>query len=71
MYTVTASDPTAPRGLQPRSVPETVITDCAPLAMSAPAHDPTLLLAALEEIEARRAAIEWLRDANLLRLCLG
>jgi hypothetical protein len=34
------------------------------------AHDPTLLVAALEEIEARRAAIEWLLNAGLLRRCL-
>lgn len=48
-------------------------TDYASLAMSAnaaAAHDPTLLLAALGEIEARRAAIEWLLEADLLRLCL-
>lgn len=35
-----------------------------------PAHDPTLLFAALAEIEARRAAIEWLLEADLLRKCL-
>lgn len=34
-------------------------------------YDPVLLVAALEEIGARRAAIEWLVDANLLWLCLG
>jgi hypothetical protein len=33
-------------------------------------HDPTLLVAALEHLEAQRAAIEWLVDADLLRLCL-
>jgi hypothetical protein len=33
-------------------------------------HDPNLLVAALEDIEARRAAIEWLVDANLLCRCL-
>lgn len=29
-------------------------------------HDATLLVAALEEIEARRAALEWLLDRGLL-----
>lgn len=33
-------------------------------------HDPTLLVAALETVEARRAAIEWLLEADLLGLCL-
>jgi len=33
-------------------------------------HDPTLLVTALEEIEARRAGLEWLFDANLLCQCL-
>jgi hypothetical protein len=33
-------------------------------------HDANLLVAALEDIEARRAALEWLVDANLLCRCL-
>jgi hypothetical protein len=33
-------------------------------------HDANLLVAALEDVEARRAAIEWLVDANLLSRCL-
>ncbi len=33
-------------------------------------HDATLVVAALEVIESRRAAIEWLLEADLLRLCL-
>ena len=33
-------------------------------------HDATLLVAALEDIEARRAALEWLLDRDLLRFCL-
>ena len=33
-------------------------------------HDATLLVAALEHLEAQRAAIEWLLEADLLRLCL-
>ena len=33
-------------------------------------HDPTLLVRALEEIEARRAGLEWLIDSDLLFQCL-
>jgi len=33
-------------------------------------HDASLLVAALEDIEARQAAIEWLVEANLLCRCL-
>jgi hypothetical protein len=29
-------------------------------------HDPTLLVAALEDIESKRLAIDWLLDAGLL-----
>ena len=43
----------------------------SPAGSSGPAeHDATLLAAALEGLEAQRAAIEWLLDADLLRLCL-
>jgi hypothetical protein len=76
MHTGTAPDQTAPRVLQPSSLPETIepdITRCALLAMSSgrtAEHDASLLVAALEDIEARRAAIEWLLNANLLCLCL-
>ena len=35
-----------------------------------PDHDPALLVAALEAVEARRLALEWLLEADLLRLCL-
>ncbi|HLY52656.1 MAG TPA: hypothetical protein VKQ31_06570 [Steroidobacteraceae bacterium] len=34
------------------------------------AHDPTRVVAALVEVEARRAALEWLLEADLLRACL-
>jgi len=37
---------------------------------SIPEHDPTLLVAALEDIESRRLAIESLLDADLLGRCL-
>lgn len=43
----------------------------APGAAVAVAHDATLLVAALEELEARRRAIEALLEADLLRRCLG
>ena len=33
-------------------------------------HDANLLVAALEVIASRQAAIEWLVEADLLRLCL-
>ena len=33
-------------------------------------HDATLLLAALAEIRARQAALEWLLDRELLGACL-
>jgi hypothetical protein len=33
-------------------------------------HDATLLVAALEDIASRRAAIAWLLEADLLRRCL-
>jgi hypothetical protein len=73
--TVTAPDSTAPCPLQQGSLPETTasdITSCASLALrcdTTAGYDPTLLVAALEEIGARQAAIEWLLDANLLCLC--
>lgn len=35
-----------------------------------PDHDPALLLAALEAVEVRRLALEWLLEEDLLRLCL-
>ena len=33
-------------------------------------HDAALLIAALEDLETKRAAIEWLVDAQLLHVCL-
>lgn len=43
-----------------------------PLQHFAPAaeHDATLIVAALEDLEARRAAIAWLLDAELLPFLL-
>jgi hypothetical protein len=51
----------------------TRITCNSTLAMSSEPtvdHDATLLPAALEAVESRRAAIEWLLEADLLRVCL-
>lgn len=73
MWTASVSDSSAPRApasletLQPDpgpGVPMLMHTD------RASAHDPTLLVAALEEIEAQRAALAGLLDAELLCLCL-
>ena len=33
-------------------------------------HDETLLVTALEDLQAQRVAIEWLLDADLLCLCV-
>lgn len=74
VWTTGVSDPSAPRALSPASV-ETMESDPTPgvpvlmHADPASAHDPTLIVTALEEIEARRAAIEWLVNAELLCLC--
>ena len=61
---------------QPPSLPAAIEPDISrrelPARRSDPGaeHDATLLVAALERLEAQRAAIEWLVDADLLRLCL-
>jgi hypothetical protein len=67
-----------PHAVSPRVFPPSVkagpqIARRAPRARGtdpATEHDPTLLVAALEEVQARRAALEWLVDADLLRACL-
>lgn len=75
MWTATVSDSGAPRAPSPASLAETMEPDVSadasvPMgAGPAPAHDATLLVAALEEIAARRAAIEWLLNADLLCVC--
>ena len=35
------------------------------------AHDATLLVAALEDLEAQRVALEWLLETDLLCVCLA
>jgi hypothetical protein len=76
MRTQTTPPPTGPSGLaQPVPLPEEMEADISSYEFRArsldPAeHDPTLLVAALEQLEVQRAAIEWLAHADLLRLCL-
>jgi hypothetical protein len=74
VWTASVSDSTAPRAPSPASLATTELDlgpDLPVLGHADPsaAHDPTLIVAALEEIEARRAAIEWLLNAELLCLC--
>lgn len=77
MHTAITSSSTTAWSPQRASPPQAVATDIArrpSTAMSADApggYDPILLVASLEEIEARRATLEWLLDANLLCLCLA
>jgi hypothetical protein len=69
-------DSPAGRGLSsPRNgerIRPDVRRNAGPAAKSDPRieHDETLLVAALEVIASRQAAIEWLVEADLLRLCL-
>jgi hypothetical protein len=72
-----AHNPTRSHVLElPPSRPGTVESDNSRCKLPArswnpPAvHDATLLVAALEDLEAKRIAIEWLLDADLLCLCL-
>ena len=62
----------ASKGINARSMGSDIASDTLIAARSdhAAEHDANLLVAALEDIEARRAAIEWLVDANLLCRCL-
>jgi len=56
-----------------REKPRTDMTRSAELTIrsdSTADHDAALLVAALEVIESRRAAIQWLLEADLLSLCL-
>lgn len=62
----------ASKGSNARSMGTDIASDSLIATRSdhAAEHDANLLVAALEDIEARRAAIEWLVDANLLCRCL-
>lgn len=76
MYTTPAPSSTAPWAPQRASPPQPITSDMSrnpSPAMSAEilaGYDPILLVEALEEIDARRVAIEWLLDADLLCVCL-
>jgi hypothetical protein len=71
----------APHGNSPRPRPPSrppvkaragIAPRSSPARASGPAtdHDATLLVMALEEIQARDAVLEWLLEADLLRACL-
>ena len=76
VYTTTSPDSTAPWPPRQPPPPQARVSDltrgAAPVTScdATGGYDPVLLVAALEEIGARRAAIEWLLDADLLCLCL-
>jgi hypothetical protein len=77
VYPATAPDTTASFAA-PRALPQTMasagVAACAspPVASAAGVgYDALLLVAALEEIDARRVAIEWLLEAELLCVCLA
>jgi hypothetical protein len=61
---------------QPPSLPETLEPDISRCELPARSwdrlaeHDATLLVTALEDLQAQRLAIEWLLNADVLRLCL-
>jgi hypothetical protein len=69
-------DSPARRELPPRKMGDRTRADITrsgkPATKSDPTvdHDATLLVAALEVVESQRAAIEWLLEADLLRLCV-
>jgi hypothetical protein len=76
MHAVTVPDSPSPGIPLLSTLPQLTQTAVAP-GVELPAalgvtatHDESLLLAALEDIESRRAAIEWLLEADLLRACL-
>ena len=59
-----------PTAESPRSSPSRPAVTPPIKAESIAEHDPTLLVAALEDIESKRLAIEWLLDSGLLGQCL-
>jgi hypothetical protein len=65
------ADLTMPRATQALTPAETTAhASQATLSEPAAAHDPTRLVAALEDIQTQREAIQWLFEADLLCLCL-
>jgi len=55
-----------PAAESPRPSPSRPVVTLPIEMQSIAEHDPTLLVAALEDIESKRLAIEWLLDAGLL-----
>ena len=76
MRTESVSESIPPCVLGPSATTETALTGTTDCAVRPIGSDPTadeniaLLVAALEEIESRRAALERLLEADLLRYCL-
>ena len=76
MYSISVTGSPSQGMLRPSSMPETTEPGMASGAKlgsgseAAAGYDADLLVAALEDIELRRAAIEWLLEADLLCVCL-
>jgi hypothetical protein len=76
MYSITVPASPTQTVFPPSSMPETTepgVVSSATLrsrSETTAGHDADLLVAALEDIESRRAAIEWLLEADLLCVCL-
>ena len=75
MRTQPTPAPTAPGALLPPSLPEWMEPDVTDRGFAATGsdvagHDASLIVAALEQLAMQRAAIEWLAEADLFRLCL-
>jgi hypothetical protein len=76
MYSITVPGSPAQGVLRPSSMRETTEPGIAPGAKlggrseATAGYDADLLVAALEDIELRRVAIEWLLEADLLCVCL-
>ena len=76
MYSITVPGSPAQGVLRSSSTPETTEPGMASGAKlgsrseTTAGYDADLLVAALEDIELRRAAIEWLLEADLLCVCL-
>jgi hypothetical protein len=71
-FVLGATADAAPTADQLRWDPSRLSTVSSTTAESSAAeHDDTVLVAALEEIECRRQALDTLLDADLFKYCLG
>ena len=76
---IITSNSTASGSPQRPPLPEPATSHITPTDYTAPVtcpsttagYDPVLLIAALEEIDSRQLAFEWLLDADLLCACLA